>query len=260
MTPVRAQVRWFFLLTFALTWGMQLPAVFAERGLLPGDPRSYLPLAGLGLLGPLVAATGLTWRDEGRAGLRRLYAPLLRARVHLGWYGAALLLPGLLLTGVLFALGEAGRVGPIAYIPTAGAAVFGLVISLVEEVGWRGYALPRLEAQVGRLGAALSLGLFWYVWHLPMFAGQGIPLDLALGMVLFFVGASLYLSWIRTGTQGSLLLVVLAHWGAHLNNSHRALPGDVLPFLVHAIVYGALGLYVARHDYSRAARRVFSGL
>ena len=236
----------FFVLTFGITWGLQLPGVFAQRGIFPGDPKVYLPFVALGALGPLLAATWLSFREGGRAGVNRLYAPLLRWRVHWGWYAVALALPGALLTLVLSLLNQAGRQGPIAYLPAAGGVVFGLVMSLVEEVGWRGYALPRLRARWGAFAASALLGVLWCLWHIPMFLGLGVPLDLGPILLLYFVGASLFMTWIYDGTQGSLLLIVLAHLGAHLDNSHRALPGDVVPLLAHAIVYAALGLFVMR--------------
>lgn len=236
----------FFLLTFAITWGLQLPGVFAQQGLLPGRPEAYLPFVGLGIFGPLLAATVLTARQGGRPALRELYGRLLLWRVNPLWYVAALLVPTLLLSGVLGLLQLAGRQGPLAYLPAGGALAMGLVISVAEEVGWRGYALPRLEARYGAFLGSTLLGVVWYVWHIPMFVGLGVPLDLVLVMLLYFTGASLFMSWIARGTGGSLLLASLAHWGAHLNNSHRALPGDVVPLLVHAVVYAALGLLVVR--------------
>jgi len=178
--------------------------------------------------------------------VRALYARLLRYRVHVGWYLVALVLPGALLTGVLALLHFTGRLGPMTYLPTLGGVVLGVIISVVEEVGWRGYALPRLEARWGAFAAGSWLGVVWYLWHLPMFAGQGVPLNLALVMLLYFVGASLFMTWLNAGTKGSLLIAALAHLGAHLNNSHRALPGDVVPLVVHAIVYAGLGLLVMR--------------
>jgi hypothetical protein len=75
-----------------------------------------------------------------------------------------------------------------------------------------------------------------------MFLGQGVPLDLVFVMLLFFTGGSLFFSWIYHRTGGSLLLAVVAHVGVHLNNSHRALPDEVLPLVAHAVVYAGLGL------------------
>lgn len=236
----------FFALAFGITWGLQLPGVLAQRGLLPGDPTAYLPLVALGALGPLLAATILSFREGGRAGISRLYAPLLRWRANAGWYLAALALPGALLSLVLSLLNFAGRQGPVAYLPAASGLLFGWVMSLVEEVGWRGYALPRLRARWGAFAASALIGVFWYLWHIPMFLGLGVPLELGPIMIVYFVGASLFLTWIYDGTEGSLLLVVLGHVGAHLDNSHRALPGDVVPLIVHAIIYGGLGLFVMR--------------
>jgi membrane protease YdiL (CAAX protease family) len=247
----------FFLLAFAVTWGLQVPGVLAQRGLLPGEPAVYLPLAGLGLFGPLVAAVVLTRREGGAAALRGLGARLLRYRVSLKWYLAALVLPGALLSLALWLLSLAGRHGPIAYLPSAGGVVFAVVVSVVEEVGWRGYALPRLTERFGAVGASAIIGVAWYLWHLPMFAAQGVPPNLFLVMLLYFVGASLFMTWLYERSGGSLLLMVVAHVGAHLNNSHRALPAEALPLVVHAVVYAALGWLVLRKVGSdRGARPV----
>lgn len=247
----------FFALTFAITWGLQLPGVLAQRGLLPGALPVYLALAGLGILGPIVAATVLAYREAGGTGVRQLYAPLLRWRVHLGWYVLALAVPGALLALLLSGLNLAGRAGPTLYFPAGGALAFAVVVSVAEEVGWRGHALPRLERRFGSFAASTLLGVVWYLWHLPMFLGQGVPLDLVLVMLLYFTGASLLLTWIYQGTGGSLLLAVLAHTGAHLNNSHRALPDEAAPLVAHAIVYAALGLTLMRRSItSRGTRGV----
>jgi len=246
MTSSSRTVAPFFLLTFGITWGLQLPGVFVQQGLLPGSSEAYLPLAGLGMLGPAVAATVLSARQGGKGAVRQLYGRLLLWRVSALWYVAALAVPALLLSAVLGLLRVAGRQGPIEYFPVVGALVFGLVISVVEELGWRGYALPRLEARFGPFLASTLLGVAWYLWHIPMFVGLGVPLDLVLVMLLYFTGASLYMTWIARGTGQSLLLAVAAHWGAHLNNSHRALPDDVVPLVAHAIIYAALGLFVLR--------------
>ena len=235
----------FFLLTFAITWGLQVPGVLALRGLLPGDPRFYVPFAGLGMFGPAVAAVVLAHREGGRAGVKALLAPLLRWRVHPGLYALALL-PAMALTLLLYLLNLAGRHGPVAYLPTAGGVVFGVFASVVEELGWRGYALPRLQKRWGGFAASGLLGGVWYAWHLPMFAAVGVPLNLALVMLLYFTGASLLLTRLVNAGGGSLLVAVVGHLAAHLNNSHRALPLEVVPLVAHAVIYAALGLALMR--------------
>lgn len=245
----------FFLLAFAITWGLQMPGVLAQRGVLPGDPDAYMPLVGLGIFGPLVAATVLTAREGGRAAVRALYARFLLFRVHPKYYLVGFFLPVVLLTAGLALLNLAGREGPIEYFPAAGALVVGIVISIAEEVGWRGYAQPRLEVRYGPFAAGALIGVLWCVWHIPMFLGLGVPLDLLLVMLLFFTGASLMMAWIHSGTGGSLFLASLVHLGAHLNNSHSALPSDVLPSVVHTIIYAGLGLFVWRGMRANAPER-----
>lgn len=254
MLPHLPRTAPFFLAAFAITWGLQVPGVLAVLGLIPGDPATYLPLAGLGISGPLIAATALTASESGAAGVRALYAPLLRWRASWRIYVIALVLPGALLTGLLLLLGAAGRQGPIAYLPALGALPAALFISVAEEVGWRGYALPRLQARWGAFAASVFLGVLWYLWHIPMFVGLGVPLELVLVMLLFFTGSSLLMTWVHNRSGQSLLLAALAHLGAHLNNSHRALPEEVLPLVAHAIVYAALGLWLMRRTLPALGR------
>jgi hypothetical protein len=100
-----------------------------------------------------------------------------------------------------------------------------------EEIGWRGYALPRLTARLGLGGASVVLGLIWGVWHLPLFfiagtdtTGQSLPF-----FVLGVSTISVALAWLYARTGGSLLLVMLMH-AASNNTPHfipAATPGSV---------------------------------
>lgn len=231
----------FFALTFLITWGLQVPGILAKSGVLPGQADAYLPFAALGIFGPLVAATLLTAREGGAAAVRALFAPLFRWRAPLRVYLVALA-PALLLSAGLGLLRGAGREGPIAYMPNLGGVIAAVVISLAEEVGWRGFALPRLQPQLGSFSASAVIGVLWLLWHFPMFIGMNVPLSLLLVMLLYFVGGSLAFTWLFNGSGGSLFVLVFAHVCVHLNNSMRALPDDAVPYLIHAIVYGGLGL------------------
>lgn len=243
--------RRYFVLAFAITWGLQIPGALARIGRLPGDPDAYLPFAMLGIFGPTIAAIACVRRESGREGVRTLLVGLARVRFAPGWYLAALVLPGALLTAVLLLLNLAGRDGAWSFVPGIDRLIAGVVIAVAEEIGWRGYAMPRLEAKYGAFAGNGVLGALWTVWHLPMFVATGVPLSLGLVMLLFFVGGSLYFAWLVRGTGGSVFVAVLAHLGAHLNNSHAALPADVLPAVVHAVVYAGLG-YAAMRRTSTA--------
>lgn len=237
----------FFGLAFALTWCLQIPGVLARRGWLPGEPESYLPVAMLGIFGPLVAATYLTFKEEGRRGVKALFSGPLAWRVSPKWYVLGLLVPGALLSAVLWSMqAAAGREHAWYFLPAAPQLVIAFVIAIAEETGWRGYALPRLAAKYGWFVGSCLLGALWAIWHVPMFLAVGIPMSVGPVMLLFFVGGSLFFAWLYRGTSGSLLIAVLAHVGAHLNNSHAALPESALPLVVHTVVYAALGFATMR--------------
>jgi len=103
-------------------------------------------------------------------------------------------------------------------MPLLGVAVF-LAFSIVpgsalgEEIGWRGYALPRLQAGRSALGASLILGVIWALWHLPLWltGAPGRTPILYAAFVVSVIALSVILTWVYNSTGGSLLMVVLLH-------------------------------------------------
>ncbi|MBX3183774.1 MAG: CPBP family intramembrane metalloprotease [Polyangiaceae bacterium] len=237
----------FFTLTFLFTWGLQVPAV------LLGE--AWVPLAALGILGPLAAATFLTRHGEGWVGVRALFGRLLPRPGQWPSYVVAFALPAALLAAMLYAMRLAGHPGDLLLNRGPAMLAMGLALSVAEEVGWRGYALPRLRARFGAVMGSAILGVVWLVWHVPMFVGQGVPLSLMVPMLWLFIGGSLFFTWLDARTSGSLFVAVLAHLGLHFNNSHIALPADVLPLLCQSVVFAALGVAVLTFD-----RRAFPEL
>jgi membrane protease YdiL (CAAX protease family) len=96
-----------------------------------------------------------------------------------------------------------------------------------EEIGWRGYALPRLSARFGLARASLLLGVIWAVWHLPQFFirdgdshGQSFWV-----FVIQVVALTVAMAWLVAHTGGSLLPVMVMHAG--VNNSSGIVPSSV---------------------------------
>jgi membrane protease YdiL (CAAX protease family) len=108
-----------------------------------------------------------------------------------------------------------------------GAILVSTWVQAGEEVGWRGYALPRHATYLGLGGASVLLGVIWALWHLPLCylpgsgsAGQSFPIYLPHVTVL-----SVAMSWLYWKTEGSLLLAVLMH--AAVNNTIGIVPAAV---------------------------------
>ena len=230
----RAPLLAFFGLTFAISWAAWLPAAARSRGYLGGpDVGSVAGL--IGAFGPTLAAVALTGLTAGRRGLRRLLGRLFLWRVNLGWYLFALLWPPALssvVTAVHVAAGggspdfahppfldvyplpaQLAVVGPWPLIPVVFLQTVLLGSPLGEEVGWRGYALPRLQRRTSPLAASLILGAVWGLWHLPLFVTVGHPISGTFyGWFLVGIMAdAVVFTWLYNHTGGSLLLAVLGH-------------------------------------------------
>jgi len=245
----------FFAAAFGISWSLQLPAVLAQRGLIAGPVEAYLLPAGLGAFGPLPAAL-LALRTEPRSGgARALFRQLAEQRPSAAWCLLALTLPGAILVAGLavYSLFAPHDVGPWLYPPRNAQHVLALfLIPVGEELGWRGFAFPRLQARLGALPASLLLGALWALWHLPVLLLAGVTPGALLCMFPFFIAGSVVFTWLYS--HGGLLLAVLAHMGAHLNNSHQALPGDLTPLVVHTLAYALAAIAVVLLD-----RRAFPG-
>ena len=191
----------------------------------------------LGILVPLLAAWVVTKRRSGKPGVRQLFSGLNPRRAPLGWLALALVTAGVLLTAPLLIHRFLGGSGPIWYPPqNVGALVGGLVVSIGEEVGWRGFAQPRLSEKFALLGGSALLGCVWAVWHIPMFLGADVPFGIYPAMLVYFVAGSIVFGWLYERSGQNLLVAVAAHLGAHLNNSHQALP-DETPALLHTAAW-----------------------
>jgi CAAX protease family protein len=227
----RHPVTAFYALVFAISWGGIL-LVIGGPGAIPGSgeqiERLTLPVLLALFAGPSIGGIVMTGIASGRAGFRELLSRLLLWRVSLRWYAAAILFAPFLVTTVLVAL---ALLSP-AFIPAVVTAdnkvtlvLFGmgwglLGGGLLEELGWTGFAVPKLRRRHSALTTALIVGFLWGTWHILIalwmggsFAeGQWTPY--LLGILVFYLAAlpafRVLLVWIYDCTE-SLLLVMLMH-------------------------------------------------
>jgi uncharacterized protein len=216
----------FFILAYALSWILWIPWVATEWGLVPKVLHSTLLHAAL-TFGPTLAAYIMFRITEGRQGWRNLRSRLKLLRVGWKWYVFILLgIPAMILFGMLILPGAAASFQglPKNFLmsyPFLFVLVFFGGGPLGEEIGWRGFALPRMQTRFGPLKATLLLGLFWTFWHFPEFfsaAQLGGPgtgwTPFFLHLPIFFVmvmAIAVIFTWVFNHTGGSVFIAILAH-------------------------------------------------
>jgi uncharacterized protein len=233
----RHPVATFFALSVGSAWAWWLPLVILQYDRTP--PALGLVLAILGSAMPSTMAIVLVARLHGGAEVRRLLRRLLMGRVGIFWYAAIIALTGLMVVAVwvstLF-----GAPAPVVVATVAGTlSIFLFSIfpgsAVGEELGWRGFALPRLQGRRSALAASLMVGTAWGAYHFPLFllGAPNRPLALFLPFAISCVILSIFYTWMYNGTGGSLLIVVLLHAATNLPLSivyePLTLEGHVLP-------------------------------
>jgi membrane protease YdiL (CAAX protease family) len=217
----------FFLLAYLFTWSNWLPRALTSRGVTSIQVPDFVTL--LAGYGPALAAIIVASLAYGRQGLRELFGRLLRWRVGVQWYLIALFLPALV---ALLAIAINSWTGGSSPDFSAQAFPFGpaetplwqkaLILFLVftlgfdglgEEIGWRGFALPKLLERYSPLISSLILGALWAIWHFPYALTEGTFLS-DVPLHWFFINllaVSTIYTWIFINTNGSLLLALLFH-------------------------------------------------
>jgi membrane protease YdiL (CAAX protease family) len=214
----------FFLMAYGFSWIISIPYVLSVWGILPGDYTFMFIMKQW--VGPALAGIIMTRIMEGDAGYQNL-----RQRVrfwHVGWQWYLLILfgiPALLLLGIIIQPGAlADFKGLTPGLPVSLLVNFILIfigVGLPEEIGWRGFALPRMQPRYGPLRGTLLLGVLWGFWHLLYFftpghgGGPGTGLAPLLKnfsiFLLMVVALTIIFTWLFNHTQGSVFIASLAH-------------------------------------------------
>jgi hypothetical protein len=222
----------FFALAFAWSWTCWLIAPLFKVN----APVATATLALAGGFGPSLAAVATVAYSSGTAGLRRWLSRCLRWRVGWRWVVLAFLFPAVFMG--LAAAAQVALGGSLPPSPAAGhvglAALNFLLVFLVggplgEEFGWRGLALPGLQAWWGWRLASLLLGVVWAVWHLPLFYSAGtVQSHLPMGLyALSAIASSVLFAWLFNRSRGSIVPVLVLHTA--VNAWSLIIPVMVLP-------------------------------
>lgn len=215
--PIR---RWplisYFLVVYAISAVVLL--VLGPPSLAAGGHRNYLSTAMFPVMVVGVGLTGLalTAALDGRRGLRDLRSRLGRWRVGAGWYATAALIPPaailLVLTTLRFLVSPAFT--PNLFLL---GITFGVVAGFFEEIGWTGYAYPKMRARFGPFAGAAILGVLWGIWHMPVVDSLGAASPhgpywphFFLSFIAALAGLRVLIGWIYTKT-GSVLLAQVMH-------------------------------------------------
>ncbi len=243
----------YFILTFVISWGGVLilgapygmPTTQARFGQV--WPIVFIPY----FIGPSLSGLLLTGILDGRDGFRRLWSRWLKWRVGVRWYALALLTMPILVLVILYLL----SISSPDYLPAlatsdnkASLLILGVVVGLffggiLEELGWTGFAIPRMRQNHAVLASGLILGFLWGLWHvLPTYWGSGDPSGslspaLFLPPCVFYVGVlpayRVLMVWVYDHTESLLVNMLM----------HASITGSTLFILAPAATGWALAIY-----------------
>lgn len=240
----------YFISAIAVSWAYWVPVALA------GGQLSHFP----GLVGPAVAALGVS-ACCGRNARRLLVRRVVTWRVHPKWYLASAVPPvvAAVVIAVRWLAGTRPTPGLFEVKGISGLGWFGVLIVMLvvngfgEEIGWRGFAWPRLRERRPISQASLVLALGWVIWHLPLLwidSGFGeMPVIVLPGLVMGLVCGAVVLGWLIERT-GSVPVVALWHVSLNLASSTTA-TAVAAPFVSAAVILWAM--WILRRSASEAA-------
>lgn len=214
-TPIsssRSVLLWFFILTFVF-----FILAIGISGAIPLTVLQLLPPWAPSIAAFIVILLILKERD----GIRKLVAKWGIWRIGIGWYLAALSPFAIALVAVGLFIGLGNPIPGPHFLFDWFFDLFWLIASVLigaagEELGWRGFALPRLQSRFNALSSSLILGVIWGVWHFPTFLLLGLEegyfdfLNFSR-FVIYTVFIAIIITWIVNNTNGSVLGATIFH-------------------------------------------------
>ncbi|KAA3643153.1 MAG: CPBP family intramembrane metalloprotease [Chloroflexi bacterium] len=211
----RYPVTIYFILAFLISWGIGFAAVGPKflRGEVLGFNDAlvlFLPT----LAGPSIVGVLMAYLTDGRAGIRELFARMRLWRVSGKWYAATFIFPA----GILLVLGVLTMLASRDFTPTffVMGILIGFLAGYFEEIGWMGFAYPRMVKKQSSLTAGIYLGIVWGIWHLfaDYLGASGVRgafwLPRFVAFVVFVTALRVIIVWVYENTQ-SVWLSQLMH-------------------------------------------------
>jgi membrane protease YdiL (CAAX protease family) len=258
----------FFALTFLIAWSIWLPLGI----LAPGNILLTLP----GAWAPTFSALILIGLSEGWNGIREFLKKILHWRVGFQWYlivlfGVAVIAYLAIGLGILFGVPAPEPTLPnglprealIGFLPVVFVINIFVGGPLAEDIGWRGYILPKMRERMTALNASLIIGVVWAVWHLPYFIFPGW--NAATGNIPFHWFAllttswSVLFAWVYVNTE-SILMPVLFHAAINTTLGTLSVLGqsnsDQIPLLLNIVLtWLAVGFVVSIYGKDLKSRQ-----
>jgi membrane protease YdiL (CAAX protease family) len=260
MNTPKPKFPWFYLLlAYGWAWIFWIPVALTRQDYQTSP--ILLAVVFLGAFGPGIAGIIMTYREQGKEGGRDFWRRVFDfRRISLKWYALILLIyPALHLIAIAINHWLGGDPPEFAFIKESMAMPAGILIvtllyllqSALEEFGWRGYMLDRLQAIWKPLTSSLVLGVFHALWHLPLFWVVGTNqsrylsgVEFAL-FVAFVTSGSFYNTWCFNDNRRSTLAVILLHTVANLALDTFLLPGTGEYIFKIVAAFGAVMIAIA---------------
>jgi membrane protease YdiL (CAAX protease family) len=226
-------------ITFLFSWACWL-SIFNDLkpSLFEFDQHTLIFFL-LGAYAPSIVALILTLYLDGPGAVKQLLKRLIMWRVGFSWNFLALIVGPVIYTlAIIIYAGNGGFLGAVnsgllPWIPVV--FLFSILLGpLAEELGWRGFVLPCLDAKNKFILTSIIIGLIWGAWHIPLFwavigtSVSGFPVTIQ-SVGLFFlaaIGTSFFYVWMFNKTMGSVFIAVLIHlsWNASGNITSMLFP------------------------------------
>jgi membrane protease YdiL (CAAX protease family) len=246
------------LVVLAMILGVA-PIVAVAAGLLPPGANQ------LGALSASLAAIILAAVEGRKGGVRELLGRFLIWRVGIQWWAFVLLfavipaVAGLYLFNLFGgpAVDWSGLKPLYSVVPTI--IILTVLAGMGEEFGWRGFAMPRLQARYNALASSIIIGVLWGIWHIPLFLVKGTiqyewqleagMIPAVLGYTVFVIAWSIQYTWVFNNTRGSVLLAAVLHgavnaWNAYID-VYRGHFGGIVAFTVVSVIVSIIIVLMA---------------